>query len=103
MNIHFDTATKTITSTLKVDLGGNRTLEATIKGNQVLTWDGIIKKISICHVPPGNPSNPQTISISENAWKAHEKHGDYIGECKQGVESTDDTIHEQKEKHVKKH
>lgn len=29
------------------------------------------KKILICHVPPGNTSNPQTISISTNALSAH--------------------------------
>jgi len=39
------------------------------------------EKNTICHVPPGNPDNPQTITISENAWQAHEKHGDTIGDC----------------------
>ena len=39
------------------------------------------KKIKICHYPPGNTSNPQTIEIPESAWKAHEKHGDTKGEC----------------------
>ena len=29
------------------------------------------KKILICHVPPGNTSNPQTISISVNALSSH--------------------------------
>jgi hypothetical protein len=29
------------------------------------------KKILICHVPPGNTGNPQTISISTNALSAH--------------------------------
>jgi len=39
------------------------------------------EKNTICHVPPGNQDNPQTITISENAWQAHEKHGDIMGEC----------------------
>lgn len=39
------------------------------------------KRIEICHYPPGNRDNPQTISISENAWPAHEKHGDTKGAC----------------------
>ncbi len=39
------------------------------------------KKITICHIPPGNHDNPHTISISENAWPAHLKHGDTMGEC----------------------
>ncbi len=39
------------------------------------------KKITICHIPPGNNNNPQTITISENAWPAHAAHGDYKGNC----------------------
>ena len=38
-------------------------------------------KITICHYPPGNMDNPQTLTISENAWKAHDKHGDVFGNC----------------------
>ncbi len=38
-------------------------------------------KITICHLPPGNPENVQTISIDESAWPAHAEHGDSIGEC----------------------
>ncbi|MCX7955273.1 MAG: hypothetical protein N3A01_08840 [Bacteroidales bacterium] len=41
-------------------------------------------KITICHYPPGNPNNPQTITISINALEAHLAHGDYIGPCKTG-------------------
>ena len=39
------------------------------------------KKITICHVPPGNPSNVQTITISKKALKAHLAHGDFFGNC----------------------
>jgi hypothetical protein len=39
------------------------------------------KKIKICHIPPGNTGNPQTIEIPESAWPAHEAHGDTKGEC----------------------
>jgi len=35
----------------------------------------------ICHIPPGNPENPQTILISPNAFPAHLAHGDYKGAC----------------------
>ena len=38
-------------------------------------------KITICHVPPGNPDNAKTLSISVNAWPAHEAHGDTCGPC----------------------
>jgi hypothetical protein len=33
-------------------------------------------KITICHIPPGNPSNAHKITIDESAWPAHEAHGD---------------------------
>jgi hypothetical protein len=39
------------------------------------------EKITICHLPPGNPENMHTITISQNALQAHLAHGDYEGEC----------------------
>ena len=41
-------------------------------------------KITICHVPPGNPSNRRTLSVGESAWSAHQGHGDYRGPCRRG-------------------
>ena len=38
-------------------------------------------KVTICHLPPGNPDNPQTLCVDENAVSAHLAHGDYQGEC----------------------
>ena len=38
-------------------------------------------QITICHIPPGNPNNPQTITIAQSAWPAHQAHGDYLGSC----------------------
>ena len=38
-------------------------------------------KVTICHVPLGNPDNSQTIEVSENAVAAHLAHGDSLGEC----------------------
>ncbi|MGM0649129.1 MAG: DUF7619 domain-containing protein [Bacteroidota bacterium] len=38
-------------------------------------------KILVCHTPPGNPENPQTICISPNAVPAHLAHGDCVGPC----------------------
>lgn len=38
-------------------------------------------KVTICHVPPGNPGNSHAISVSENALNAHLAHGDRLGEC----------------------
>lgn len=37
--------------------------------------------VTICHIPPGNPNNPITITISINALPAHLAHGDYLGAC----------------------
>ncbi|MBI4701112.1 MAG: hypothetical protein HY744_08130 [Deltaproteobacteria bacterium] len=38
-------------------------------------------KIVICHFPPGDPDNPQTIEIPPSALAAHLAHGDYLGPC----------------------
>jgi hypothetical protein len=39
------------------------------------------EKVTICHIPPGNPDNAHTIRVSENAVDAHLAHGDTLGEC----------------------
>lgn len=40
-------------------------------------------KVKICHVPPGNPDNPQTLELSEQGAHNHlENHClDYCGPC----------------------
>lgn len=38
-------------------------------------------KVTICHYPPGNTDNPQTITIDESALQAHLGHGDTLGPC----------------------
>ena len=38
-------------------------------------------KVTICHIPPGNPGNFHTITISEKAFAAHLAHGDLAGAC----------------------
>ena len=38
-------------------------------------------KITICHIPPGNPGNEHTISVSTSALAAHLAHGDSQGSC----------------------
>ena len=48
------------------------------------TSGGAEKQMTICHVPPGNPSNKKTITIGESAWPAHQAHGDTEGGCKAG-------------------
>jgi hypothetical protein len=44
--------------------------------------EGKPEKVSVCHVPPGNPANEHMISISDRALDAHLAHGDYLGVCK---------------------
>jgi len=39
------------------------------------------KKVTICHIPPGNPENAHPITISVNALPAHIAHGCYVGSC----------------------
>ena len=39
-------------------------------------------KVTICHIPLGNPDNPQTICVDADAVPAHLAHGDYEGECR---------------------
>jgi hypothetical protein len=38
-------------------------------------------KVLICHAPPGNPSNAQTISVAAPAVPAHLAHGDIACTC----------------------
>ncbi len=38
-------------------------------------------KVDLCHVPPGNPGNAHTISISVSAVSSHLAHGDVLGAC----------------------
>ncbi len=40
------------------------------------------RKVTICHVPPGNPDNAHTITVGASAVRAHLGHGDYLGPCK---------------------
>ena len=38
-------------------------------------------KVTVCHVPPGNPLNIHTIVVSDSAVAAHLQHGDSLGAC----------------------
>ncbi|SFX84676.1 hypothetical protein SAMN04487930_11122 [Cytophaga hutchinsonii ATCC 33406] len=48
------------------------------------------EKVTICHKPPGNPENVQTLTISKNDLKAHLAHGDNIGACVKGSKTVED-------------
>ena len=53
------------------------------------------EKVTICHIPPGNPDNAHTITIGAPAVEAHLNHGDTLGECKE--EKHDDDYNEEKQ------
>jgi len=38
-------------------------------------------KVTICHIPPGNPENAHTIVVNQSAVAAHLEHGDTLGPC----------------------
>lgn len=44
-------------------------------------------KVDVCHLPPGNPFNWHTITISEKALPAHLAHGDLEGSCLENCEA----------------
>lgn len=43
--------------------------------------------VEICHIPPDDPSNFQTIKVAENALAAHLGHGDIPGACGDACET----------------
>ena len=52
--------------------------------------------VVICHIPPGNPKNAKSLLIPHQAVEAHINHGgenhkhhDYVGNCDEIPESTD--------------
>jgi hypothetical protein len=61
---------------------GSRLLNQANSGSEV-ACKGCNDKVTICHVPKGNPENAHSITISVNAAQAHigEHGGDYYGEC----------------------
>jgi len=56
--------------------------------------------VTICHIPPGNPENPQTIDVPNPAVAAHLAHGDILGECP--VKKNNDDESDTKRKNIEK-
>lgn len=54
---------------------------ARIPKSSVQTQSSVEQKVVICHSPPGNPENKQTIEVGISALQAHLDHGDKIGPC----------------------
>src|SRR5262245_50744843 len=38
-------------------------------------------KVEVCHIPPDDPANPQSITVGARAVQSHLDHGDSLGEC----------------------
>jgi len=55
-------------------------------------------KVTLCHIPKGNPSNAHTITVGAPAFRAHMAHGDLEGLCDDG----DGTIFDKYEDKLKK-
>jgi hypothetical protein len=48
----------------------------------ILSLQGGVRKVTICHIPPGDPANAHEITVGEPAVAAHVRnHGDTIGPC----------------------
>jgi hypothetical protein len=80
------TAAGTITYSLEVTNSNGCTTSCDITMCVIdarATGKGNNGKVRICHVPPGNPGNPQTLSISPSAVHAHltQHAGDKLGAC----------------------
>ncbi|OIO70440.1 MAG: hypothetical protein COW19_00290 [Zetaproteobacteria bacterium CG12_big_fil_rev_8_21_14_0_65_55_1124] len=59
----------------------SRTSVLTTLGLDSASASGRSSKATICHIPPGNPGNQHTISVSQSAVSAHMAHGDVMGAC----------------------
>ena len=47
-------------------------------------------KVTLCHIPPGNPDNAHTITVGASAVPAHLAHGDTLGPCPDGQAAAED-------------
>ena len=78
---------------IMIDDNCDGVFETTIKSDLALSAEEYTEangKILICHVPPGNPANGHTLSVSKSALPAHLKHDDYEGKCKDGRKNDDE-------------
>jgi len=43
-------------------------------------------KVLLCHIPPGNPADANTICVAATSVPAHLDHGDFLGSCSEGAD-----------------
>jgi hypothetical protein len=51
--------------------------------------DPLQQKVTICHIPNGDPSKAHDITVGASAVQAHLAHGDTVGPCVTGPPPTD--------------
>ncbi len=75
--------TYNVKATNKYGCSTNSTITICVTDIRVAGTNG--SKVYVCHMPPGNPGNRQTLSISVNAVSAHitGHEGDRLGTCEQ--------------------
>ncbi len=62
--------------TITFQIGGVETEVTVLSGGTIVRSND---KLTICHKPLVHGGN--TLSVSENAWPAHQAHGDQLGAC----------------------
>ena len=67
-------------------------LVADVDGQAADVGGQAAEKVTICHVPPGNPGNADTISIGAPAVPAHLAHGDSTGACNSSSASSSQSV-----------
>ncbi|HEC85535.1 MAG TPA: VCBS repeat-containing protein [Thioploca sp.] len=80
----FDSATRRLLRAIDIDDEDDEDYEDNGIGNDDDEDNGTgngDQKVTICHIPPGNPSAAHTITISVNALQTHIDHGDTEGAC----------------------
>ena len=80
-SIVLDPGTNVFVVTVTTDCGTATATVTIIYTEEVENNSEPEQKITICHIPPGNNGNPQTIEIPLSAWPAHQAHGDVLGSC----------------------
>jgi hypothetical protein len=56
-------------------------IDVSNRATVTITVQAVVGKVTICHIPPGNPAKAKTKSISAESVADHLAHGDTLGPC----------------------